>query len=212
MRVLKNGLDIDITDKFGRTIINPELDIGIPRMWGGLTAKDAKASRVGAGGRFVKGVFNFYRLQPMPFSSAILFKNSAQVSNYNLSASEQFQIGGANSARGYAPGEYAGDRGIYSSAEWSFPVYFLSKNFKTPFGKNKWYDALRLVCFYDWANARVNNPQADEGKSETLRSWGYGLRFNVKDLFLKFEMGYPLGKTSYDGNRAHPWVEFEWKF
>lgn len=212
MRVLKNGLDIDITDKWGRTIVNPELDFGIPGMWGGLAVKDPKASRIGAGGRFVKGVFNFYRLQPMPLSSTILFKNSAQLSNYNLAASEQFQIGGATSARGYAPGEYSGDRGIYSSAEWSFPPYLFPKGLRIPFGENKWYDAVRLVCFYDWANARLNNPGADEKKSQTLRSWGYGLRFNVKDLSLKFELGYPLGKISSDGKRAHPWIEFDWKF
>ncbi|MCK9613900.1 MAG: BamA/TamA family outer membrane protein [Candidatus Omnitrophica bacterium] len=212
MRVIKNGLDIDITDKFGRTIITPEIDVGIPRMWGGLTAKDSKASRVGAGGQFVKGVFNFYRLQPMPFSSSLLLKNSAQLSNYNLAAAEQFQIGGAQSVRGYGPGEFAGDKGIYSSAEWSFPVYGLPKGIMVPTTGSRLYDAVRLVCFYDWANSRLNNPQAGEEKSDTLRGWGYGVRFNVKDLSLKFEMGYPLGKLPSDGNRAHPWVEFSWRF
>ncbi|MDD4955551.1 MAG: ShlB/FhaC/HecB family hemolysin secretion/activation protein [Candidatus Omnitrophica bacterium] len=211
-RVIKNGLDIDITDKFGRTIVNPELDIGIPDMWGGLEPKDARASRVGSGGRFVKGVFNFYRLQPMPFSSALLFKNSAQLSNYNLTAAEQFQIGGAQSVRGYGPGEFAGDRGIYSSVEWSFPAYGLPKGIKIPLTESKLYDALRFVCFYDWANSRLNNPQPGEEKSDTLRGFGYGVRFNVKDLSLKFEMGYPLGKLPSDGNRAHPWIEFSWRF
>ncbi|MFA5196317.1 MAG: ShlB/FhaC/HecB family hemolysin secretion/activation protein, partial [Bacteroidales bacterium] len=212
MRVIKNGLDIDVTDKFGRTIITPEIDVGIPRMWGGLTAKDPKASRVGSGGQFVKGVFNFYRLQPMPFSSALLFKNSAQLSNYNLTAAEQFQIGGAQSVRGYGPGEFAGDKGIYSAVEWSFPVYGLPKGIKIPLTESKLFDALRLVCFYDWANSRLNNPQAGEEKSDTLRGWGYGVRFNVKDVSLKFELGYPLGKLPSDGNRAHPWVEFSWRF
>lgn len=212
MRVFKNGLDIDVTDKFGRTIIIPELDVGVADMWGGLRPKDPLASRVGAGGRFVKGVFNFYRLQPLPFSSALLFKNSAQLSHYNLAAAEQFQIGGAQSVRGYGPGEFAGDRGIYSSVEWSFPMYGLPKGIRIPLTQNKLYDSLRLVCFYDWANSRLNNPQAGEEKSDTLRGWGYGVRFNVKDLSLKFEMGYPLGKLPSDGNLAHPWVEFSWRF
>lgn len=212
MRVIKNGLDIDITDKFGRTIITPEIDVGIPRMWGALTAKDPKASRAGAGGQFVKGVFNFYRLQPMPFSSSLLLKNSAQLSNYNLVAAEQFQIGGAASVRGYGPGEFAGDKGIYSAVEWSFPAYGLPKGIKIPLTESKFYDAVRFVCFYDWANSRLNNPQAGEEKSDTLRGFGYGLRFNLKDLALKFELGYPLGKIPSDGNRAHPWVEFSWRF
>ncbi|MFA5272118.1 MAG: ShlB/FhaC/HecB family hemolysin secretion/activation protein [Candidatus Omnitrophota bacterium] len=212
MRVVKNGLDIDITDKFGRTIITPELDIGIPNMWGGLDDKDPRASRLGAGGKFVKGVFNFYRLQPMPFSTSLLLKNTAQLSNYNLVAAEQFQIGGAQSVRGYGPGEYAGDKGIYSSAEWSFPAYFLSKNVTIPFSQEKLYNALRFVCFYDWANARLKSPGAGEEKSQTLRGWGYGLRFNIKDLSLRFELGYPLGKKPSDGNNAHPWVEFSCRF
>ncbi|MFA6282109.1 MAG: ShlB/FhaC/HecB family hemolysin secretion/activation protein [Candidatus Omnitrophota bacterium] len=212
MRVVKNGLDIDVTDKFGRTIITPELDIGIPHMWGGLDDKDSHTSRVGAGGKFVKGVFNFYRLQPMPFATSLLLKNSAQLSNYNLAAAEQFQIGGAQSVRGYGPGEYAGDKGIYSSAEWSLPPYLFSKNVFVPFTKEKLYDALRFVCFYDWANARLKNPGVGEEKSQTLRGWGYGVRFNVKDLSLRFEMGYPLGKKPSDGNNAHPWVEFSYRF
>jgi hemolysin activation/secretion protein len=142
-----------------------------------------------------------------------LFKNSAQLSNYNLAAAEQFQIGGATSVRGYGPGEFAGDRGIYSSVEWSIPPYFLSKNTKVPFADEKLFNALRFVCFYDWANARLNNPAAGEEKSQTLKGWGYGVRFNVKDLSLKFELGYPLGgKVPSDGNRAHPWVEFSWRF
>jgi hemolysin activation/secretion protein len=35
VRVIKTGLDFDVTDAFGRTLFTPELDVGIPRMWGG---------------------------------------------------------------------------------------------------------------------------------------------------------------------------------
>jgi len=162
LRVFKGGFDLDMSDKWGRTIFTSELDVGVPDIFGGSPSKNPSSSRAGAGGKFYKGVFNVFRLQPMPFSSSLLWKNSGQYSNYNLAASEQFQIGGATSVRGYPPAEHAGDKGIYTSMEWSFPPYFTSKNLNVPFTKEKIYDSTRFVLFYDWATTHVNNVLSGE--------------------------------------------------
>lgn len=215
VRLLKTGLDIDWNDPWGRNIIFPELNFGIPNIMGGMDDKDTHASRIGAGGQFTKALLTYFRLQKMPLQSSFLWKNSAQLSNNNLVASEQFQMGGAASVRGYPPAEKAGDKGWYTAAEISFPVYFLPKKAKVPFTvKEKWYDDLRLVVFYDWATTRLNTPLPGEKKNETLRGWGFGWRFNVKDnLSMRVEIGYPLsGKTPSDGDHAHPWIEFTSKF
>ncbi len=214
VRVLKCGFDLDTNDAWGRTIAISELDIGIPNIMGGMPAKDPQASREGAAGKFYKGVFNLFRLQPGPFSSSILWKNSAQYTNYYLVASEEFQIGGPVSVRGYPPAEHAGDRGYYTALEWSFPFYFISEDALVPFTtQEKLYDALRFVVFYDWATTRLNRVPAGEKKHQTLRGYGFGFRFNLRDdLACRVEIGYPLGKTPSDGDHAHPWVEFVWKF
>ena len=210
-RVVKLGFDLDNGDNFGRTLFTAEMDTGIPNIMGGLKAKDPRASRTGAGGQFVKGVFNLYRSQNMPFSSNLLFKNSAQFTNNTLTAAEEFQIGGPYSVRGYGPGECAGDRGLYSSVEWSFPYYFIPKKLKIPFAKETWYDTTRLVLFYDWGTVRSNS-NVDTIKSRTLKSAGVGFRFRLTDLLsAKAEFAWPMGgPRSTDTARQHlqPWIEF----
>ncbi len=210
-RVVKLGFDLDNADNLGRTLFTAELDAGIPNIMGGLKPKDSHTTRIGSGGEFYKGVFNLYRSQNMPFSSNLLFKNSAQITNNVLTAAEEFQLGGPYSVRGYGPGEVAGDRGLYSSVEWSFPYYFIPKKIKIPFAKETFYDTTRLVLFYDWGTVRSNS-NVDDIKSRTLKSAGVGFRFNLTNrLSAKAEFAWPMGgPRSSDTAHQHlqPWVEF----
>jgi hemolysin activation/secretion protein len=213
LRIFKAGVDFDVSDKWGRTIITSELDAGLPNFWGSMSSHDSHSSRSGYGGKFFKGVFNIFRLQPMPFSSDILFKNTAQFTNDVLVASEQFQIGGATSVRGYSPAEQVGDKGIYSSVEWSFPPYFVPKSLGLPLTKEKVYDTVRIVGFFDWATAHSNKTLAGEKKHQTLKGAGVGVRLNVKDnVSFRIEFGYPIGKTPSDGKNVRPWIETVIKF
>jgi len=213
VRLIKMGLDIDWNGFWGRNIILPELNFGIPDIMGGMDKKSNHSSRMGAGGQFTKALLAYYRLQKLPLETTFLWKNSIQFTHNNLMASEQFQMGGAASVRGYPSAEKSGDRGWYTAPELSFPIYFLPKKAKVPYANEKWYDVLRLVVFYDWATTRLNSPQLGERKNETLRGWGFGWRFNLKDnVSMRVEIGYPLGKTPSDSDHAHPWVEFTSKF
>lgn len=212
VRLLKLGADLDFNDPWGRNIFLAQLDTGIPKILGGMPGKYDFSSRPPAGGRFYKGVFNLFRLQEAPLSTYLLWKNSAQYTAYNLVASEQFQIGGPGSVRGYPPAEHSGDKGYYTALELSLPFYFLSQEARVPFSEEKWYDALRLVLFYDWATVRLNRIEPGE-KHRTLKGWGTGVRLNVRDdLACRVEVGFPLGVKPSDGKNAHPWVEFVWKF
>ncbi|MBF0331388.1 MAG: ShlB/FhaC/HecB family hemolysin secretion/activation protein [Candidatus Omnitrophica bacterium] len=212
LRILKNGVDVDYSDNYGRNILGLEYDAGFPDIMGGMDAKDAMASRAGSGARFQKEMLTYYRLHPTPFSTSLLWKNSVQFSNHTLPASEQFQAGGAASVRGYAPAEAAGDSGYYTALELSFPLYGLSKDVKVPFRKEKLWDAFRFVTFWDFATTKVKNTTPGEKDTTTLKGYGVGARFNVLNLTARVELGYPIGKTSADGNRPHPWVEFTYKF
>ncbi len=213
LRIFKTGFDLDETDKFGRSIFTAELDIGVPDMFGGMPSKSNHSSRNGAGGKFYKGVFNLFRLQPGPWDSSFLWKNQAQFSAYNLVASEQFQIGGPYSVRGYTPAEYSGDKGYYTSFEWSLPPYFVPHNVKVPFFKDKFYNTFRIVLFYDWATTYLNKIAAGEKKHRTLRGCGFGFRLNLShDFSARIEFGYPLGKTPADGDNVHRWIEVTKKF
>ena len=213
LRIAKTGLDIDITDGLGRTIFNNDLNFGIPDMWGGLDAKDPRSSRSGAGGQFT--IYNGYllRLQQMPFGSTILWKSQIQLTNNVLPSVEQFQLGGYANVRGYPIAEKVGDKGYTTTWEWSFPFYFIPKNITVPFSKAKLYDALKFDLLYDLGNVHLNSAQPGEKKNATLRSYGFGIRFNLpEDLMFRIDFCWPEGAMPSDGSREHTWVEFSKTF
>lgn len=213
LRVARVGLDLDLTDKFGRTLISNEFNYGIPKLMGGLEDVDTHASRSGAGGKFTKDNLTLVRLQRMPFNSTLLWKNQIQFTPYILTAAEQFQIGGITNVRGYPSAELVGDKGYSSTIEWSFPPYFIPRGIRVPFSKAKFYDALRLVPFYDWANTRLRRTQAGEEKNRTLRAVGCGLRFNLpEDFSLRADFAWSLDNEPSDNQRHHAWTEVSKSF
>ncbi|MEI7751438.1 MAG: ShlB/FhaC/HecB family hemolysin secretion/activation protein [Candidatus Omnitrophota bacterium] len=214
MRVAKMSVDADLTDRFGRSIFTNGVEVGIPGFMGGLKAKDPHSSSVGSGGAFVKYVMNLFRLQPMPFQSNILFKNQLQTSNRPLTSTEQFQIGGIINNRGYPPAEHVGDMGFSSSTEWSFPVYGLPKNIPIPYAKTTFYNATKLVAFYDYGNAYfLKNPGNIRKKFTSLSDLGWGVRFNLpRYLTLKLDVAYPLGPKPSDGKNQRVWLSVSANF
>jgi hemolysin activation/secretion protein len=208
MRVVKGSLDLDLTDALGRTLIGNEVSYGIPDIMGGLEKVDDRSSRPGAGGKFVKDNLYLLRLQKLPFNATLLWKNQAQFSPYILTATEQFQIGGIVNVRGYPLAEAVGDRGSSMTWELSMPPYLFPKDIKVPFSKAKFYDAVRIVTFYDWGNVRLKRPTGTEEKNKTLRGAGCGLRFNLpEDFSFRVEVAWPLDNTPSDGNHARTWAE-----
>ncbi len=213
MRVAKASLDADLTDSWGRTIINNEVSFGIPSVMGGLEKRDDLCSRSGAGGKFFKDTLGVLRLNRMPFNSTLLWKNQAQFSPDILTAAEQFQIGGIVNVRGYPAAEIVGDRGFSTTLELSMPVYPLPKGMKVPYSKAKLYDALRMILFYDLARAHLKRPTATEEKDKTLRAAGCGMRLILPENFsIKAEFAWPLDNTPSDGDHMHAWLEVSKSF
>ena len=209
-RVLKAGLNLDTTDALGRTVVTLEEDVGVNG--GGLYAKDPLATEPGAGAEFQKLSGYIYRLQPMPFSSDILWKNAFQYSNYNLLSVEQFQLGGISNVRGYEPAAYAGDSGVTSSFDWSFPIYGLPKDIIVPHSKSTFYDATRFVIFYDVGYASLHDPIGTNAPDKTLQGVGYGIRFNLLENFSsRLEVAYPLAPEG-EPSHAHIYWDFSKKF
>ncbi len=208
LRIAKASLDFDRSDRFGRTLVTGGIDLGIPEVMGGLNKKDPKASRAGAGGKFVKWTVNALRLQRMFWESILLWRNQAQMSGYALAASEQIQIGGISNVRGYPPAEHSGDRGYTTTLEWSFPPYGIPKSWEVPFSKTTFYQGLRTVLFYDLGTVRLKRPGAGEQQDQTLKALGFGFQMNlVEDFSARIDLGYPLGhKTPSDGDHLHSWL------
>ncbi len=211
----KIGLDMDLSDNFGRTIFASEFDFGIPSIMGGLkkASSTTTSSRSGSGGEFVKTSIDLIRLQKIPLSSNLLWKNQLQISPYILTSAEEFQIGGITNARGYPSAEAVGDNGFASAWELYFPAYFVSKEIKAPFSRASFYDAFRGVIFYELATARLRRPAAGEDKNKTLKSAGFGMRFNLPENFsLRLDLGWPLDNTPSDSDQLHTWLQISKDF
>jgi len=202
-RVIKFGFDLDMYDRWGRTIINFENHTGVPI--GNLHAKDPLATRQGAGSEFNKFVGTVYRLQPMPLESSLLWKNQFQFSGYTLGAVEQFQVGGISNVRGYEPAEYTGDAGWATSFEWSCPPYGLPKNIKVPLSKSTFYEATRFVGFYDLGIVRFRNDLGVDKKQRAIQGYGVGLRFNLpEDFSARFEAAWRISsKASFSDAKGY---------
>ena len=213
LRMARAGFEGDVLDAWGRNIIGIEEAAGIPNLMGGMDAKDPMASRQNSGGQFHKQTLNYYRLQALPWGTSLLLKNNFQYSNNNLPATEQFQIGGPVSVRAYAPAEYSGDSGYYSSAELSIPFYGLSRHVAVPFSTAKLYDAIRFVTFFDMGGVSSRNVTPGEKGDHMLKGYGMGVRFNPgPDTAFRVEAGFPIGDQSADNESTHVWFDLQQQF
>ncbi len=202
LRVAKLGFDFDFSDKLrGRDVITQEFDYGIPDFLDGLKAKDTIASRVGSGGEFFKMVTNVARVQSLPASTSLMLRGAAQYTNNTLCSTEQFNIGGISTVRGYPVSEFVGDRGINASAELYCPPYFLSKT-------SMYYDLVKFMGFFDWGHISNRRPQVGEAKNEDIYSAGPALRFEIpQKLSVSFDYGFALGRRPSDGSKSRGYIE-----
>lgn len=216
LRVTKLGMDLDLSDKFGRTLISNEVACGIPDILQGLDDVDLRSSRTGSGGRFTKDTLNILRLHKMPLSSILFLKSQAQTSPYILPAAEEFQVGGIANVRGYPPAEYVGDKGCSATAELSMPLFFAPKIIKDCpmlLSKGKVYDTVRAVTFYDWGYVRLHRPLTGEEKERTVRGAGCGVRVNFSESFsTRVDVAWPLDKKPSDKENVRTWFEIVKEF
>ena len=208
LRVAKVGLNFDMSDKWGRTILNNETGFGIPNIMGGSKSKDSRSSRQGAGGEFIKDTIDFLRLQKMPFDSTLLLKSQFQMTSRVLPSVEQLQLGGIVNVRGYPPGEVAGDYGQTVTGEWTFPVYFIPKKFKLPFLKTNVYDAVKIAAFYDWGRIKLRNTGIGERKVQSLKSVGTGIRVDLpKNFSVRVDTAWALDQNPSDADPVRTWIK-----
>ncbi|MDD4957697.1 MAG: ShlB/FhaC/HecB family hemolysin secretion/activation protein, partial [Candidatus Omnitrophica bacterium] len=211
MRIGKLGLDFDISDPWGgRNIITQTFNFGIKDIFGGLGKNDPRASRAAskAGGQFFSSVTNFARIQDLPWDLSYMMRGSMQLTGDALTSSEQFNIGGFSTVRGYPVAEYAGDRGFQMSHELYVPPYGVPKDWRIPFTRETVYDSLRGLIFFDWGKVENKNPAVGELSQETIYSFGPGLRFDIPGkLSVSFDYGFGLGQKGSDGAKSRAYIE-----
>ncbi|MCW8889463.1 MAG: BamA/TamA family outer membrane protein, partial [Sedimenticola sp.] len=160
-----------------------------------------------------KGSFNKYNaeanwLRIFETNHMITLRGSLQYSpDELLPSSEQFQIGGMYSVRGYPEGLLKGDKGYSFSIEYDVPFPFRESGpWENPF-TDKW----RAFAFFDHGGAfpfKGNNAGVND--DDFLSSIGFGLGVNFdKTLRGRVVVGVPLSSRDdkHDDVRIHFYLQ-----
>lgn len=84
---------------------------------------DIDFARFGSKAQYAYASFALQRYQMMPFSWELTLRSAFQASTANLLPSEQFNLGGATSVRGYQESVHGGDKGYLINAELITPTW-----------------------------------------------------------------------------------------
>jgi hemolysin activation/secretion protein len=199
IRLASSAVVFEQNDKWGRTFWPNSLHFGLP-YFGGTHKNDEALTRAHTGAPFTIYRTTFDRYQYLPYNSLLVLHGSLQLADDKLPPSEQFQLGGINSVRGYPQGEFLGDHGWTFSAELHVPAFFVDPRFKLPNEKRPLREDLRLLVFYDYGAADLKGPLPGELDEKDLASVGVGLRIRLYDRFnAKVEYGVPVSDKASDG-------------
>lgn len=133
---------------------------------------------------------------------ATLRGNLQWANRRQLPATEQYQLGGLASVRGYSEGLLSGDQGYFVGAELNFPL----RRILGDASSNLFGGQLRGTAFVDHGGAfpfKGNNQGIT--KDDFLTSAGFGLLLNFsKTLSGRLEIGFPLVERLGEGSpRLH---------
>lgn len=213
LSVLTEAINLQEFDKYGRTFWRNEVGIGLDIL-GATTNGESVISRRGAGSQFSRYTTALLRSVILPNKSYFILKGFGQATSDALSALEQFQLGGANTVRGYAEGRYLGDSGFVLSAEYRYPLKFIPEGWVVPKTTTRLKDSLELTSFYDFGGVFNNTNTASTNPSSGLSSanayamgMGVGLRAKLtRFLAARLDLGFPLIHTA--PNQANARLHF----
>lgn len=185
VRTVHAGITLSEGDKFGQTIVQNQITQG--------------ARVFGANKAFFKYNLDVTRIQALIRGAILVGRLSGQLTPDNLVPLEQFQIGGAQTVRGYREGVLTGDQGFYSSLELRVPSYFLPE---------KWERNIQWLGFFDAGTTGMTDQtqlDAHGGIEGNLRSVGVGVRGRLSDwLSFRVDAGYAYTDNNNEPNmRIH---------
>jgi hemolysin activation/secretion protein len=176
---------------------------GLGEFLGGTDPDNMASSRPGADNDFTRATLSLARYQPLCDHSALVFRLGGQVSSDALVASEEFQIGGVDSVRGYSPGESTGEQGVSASLELQISPWA---------GK-----PYTFVAFVDHAYTYRDSTFVSESVDTDLTGAGFGLRLQHVHRevtgALRLDLGWPIGsKDNSKGDEPVLYLSTELNF
>ncbi len=195
------SIDYVHLDAGGQTNINPEISFGTSNFLGSTGRDNTLASRNKSNGVFAKLEQSMSRTQKMPFDSYAQVKAQGQIASNTLPSSEQMQLGGAKSIRGYSDGDFMADVGASLNCDWIFPMYVIPEDWKIRWSDTNLRHQIEPVIFFDAGAGQLIKNYTTERDNKFLMSAGIGLRLHMnKNFNVRLEWADPLGETPVRGN------------
>jgi hemolysin activation/secretion protein len=136
-----------------------------------------------ASSRYEIWKWSVYRTQALANDFQGRFAMNGQRTNDMLVPGEQFGIGGADSVRGFLEREVADDAGYRGTAELYTPDF----GSKTGISGAR----MRALVFLDWGHVTRNRPGPGEVVSQSIASWGVGIRV-AEGTNMAFRVDYAI--------------------
>lgn len=190
---LTAGINFNKFDRYGRTFLRFQNDIAASRLINSNTSF-WKASAYGN------------RLVALPKGMVFILRGQAQFTPDGLPPIEQFQIGGANSVRGYTEGLLFGDRGYSLSTELRYPIPGLK--YVSPWLAQR----VQGAAFFDIGQAWVDQSStayipgfSHHGQQTLLMGTGLGVRAQLTRFLTGFvDFGYGITQQGRVELNAQP--------
>ncbi len=201
------GFDLDIRDRWGRTIIIDDYELGIPDFLGSVEEGFENASVEGADGKYQRNHLIVARRQRLFEGTDVLLKGHWQWADRTLTGVNAFSVGGyfgIIDMRGYPRAQAYGENGYSLSAGIACAPYFLPHGLKVPFSKATFRNSTQLFAVVDWATVEKLEPpgtedlepttiEDTEALTTTLASGSVGLQMMLPEQFMmRLEVGWPL--------------------
>jgi hemolysin activation/secretion protein len=143
--------------------------------------------RPGAEADYTLARFNASWVHRLPRDVQARVRFTAQYSADMLLPGEQFGLGGLDSVRGFLEREFAGDKGFSGSLELYSPDLAALDSGGTSDVR------VRLLAFYDYGRAWINDPQVFEQRVTGISSAGPGLRIAYRsNVSLRLDYGFVI--------------------
>ncbi len=184
----------------GQTTFTPRFSFGTKNILGELPMDRPKPGRDTTEVPFVKYEHTIRRIQRMPWESYMILNSQFQAPSRTLPSSEQMQLGGLYSVRGYPEGDYLADIGASLNADWVFPMYLVPKDWKLPKSDTPLRKQIEPVAFFDIGWGQLRNVFQGERYTKLLIGAGGGARVRLYDrIYLRLEWAQPIGDAPTPG-------------
>ncbi len=156
--------------------------------------EDFSSLRPGAGNYWVYGTATLVYIQKLPQDFSIYLEAQGQLSAQDLLFSQQFDVGGYSTVRGYEAYQLTGENGALGRFEIRSPVFQL---FTMCANKPKNPDALQFLVFFDAGYTRFKTRLLGAPKDDYLIGTGPGLRYAWNPyLTARLDWGIKLHRSS----------------